>query len=99
MGEKESRQFRDNLIEGLDLSFKKLVKEKKKKIIHVATHGFYWTGAEAEKVGRFLGRLELMESGNDNRIKEDKSLSRSGLLFSGANNALTQGYRKRDAMD
>ncbi len=31
MGEKESRQFRDNLIEGLDLSFKKLVKEKTKK--------------------------------------------------------------------
>lgn len=31
MGEKESRQFRDNLIEGLDISFKKLVKEKKKK--------------------------------------------------------------------
>ena len=84
--------------EGTEASFKALSGQRKK-IIHVATHGFYWTGAEAEKVGRFLGRLELMESGNDNRIKEDKSLSRSGLLFSGANNALTQGYRKRDGVD
>lgn len=31
MSEQESRKFRDNLIEGLDLSFHKLVEEKTKK--------------------------------------------------------------------
>ena len=84
--------------EGTEASFKALSGQRRK-IIHVATHGFYWTGEEAEKIGRMLGRLELMESGNDNRIREDKSLSRSGLLFSGANNALKQGYRKMDGVN
>lgn len=84
--------------DGTETSFKALSGQRKK-IIHVATHGFYWTGDDAEKIGRMIGRLELMESGNENRIREDKSLSRSGLLFSGANNALKQGYRKVDGVN
>ena len=84
--------------EGTEASFKALSGQRRK-IIHVATHGFYWTGEEAEKVGRILGRQELIGSGNDSRVKEDKSLSRSGLLFSGANNALRQGYKKEDGVD
>lgn len=84
--------------EGTEASFKALSGQRKK-IIHVATHGFYWTGVEAEKIGRMIGRLELMEAGSENRIREDKSLSRSGLLFSGANNALMPGYRKLDGVN
>ena len=83
---------------GTEASFKALSGQRRS-IIHVATHGFYWTGDEAEKLGRFLGRQELIADGNDTRVKEDKSLSRSGLLFSGANNALRQGYRKAQGVD
>ena len=83
---------------GTETSFKAL-SGSRRRIIHVATHGFYWTGDEAEKVGQFLGRQELMGTTSDARVKEDKSLSRSGLLFAGANNALRQGYEKKDGVD
>lgn len=83
---------------GTEASFKALSGQRKR-IIHVATHGFYWTGEEADRVGKFLGRHELMGIGNDNKIKEDKSLSRSGLLFAGANNALKPGYKKENGVD
>ena len=83
---------------GTETSFKALSGQRKR-IIHVATHGFYWTGDEAERVGRLLGRQELLGSDNDHKVREDKSLSRSGLLFAGANNALNQGYRKTDGVD
>lgn len=84
--------------EGTEASFKALSGQRKR-IIHLATHGFYWTGEEADRIGHVLGRLELMDNGKDNGIREDKSLSRSGLLFSGANNALCQGYTKQDGVD
>lgn len=84
--------------EGTESAFKALSGQRRN-IIHVATHGFYWTGHEAEKIGRLLGRQELMDATIENNVNEDKSLSRSGLLFSGANNALKQGYKKKDGMD
>lgn len=84
--------------EGTEASFKALSGQRKT-IIHVATHGFYWTGDEAEKIGWLLDRQELKNSGDDRRIKEDKSLSRSGLLFSGANNALRQGYKQEAGVE
>ena len=84
--------------EGTETSFKALSGQRRR-IIHVATHGFYWTGDEAQKVGQFLGRQELLGSTDDTKVKEDKSLSRSGLLFAGANNALRKGYEKKDGVD
>lgn len=55
--------------EGTEASFKDL-SGKQKKIIHIATHGFYHNRT----------------SGNNNDIK-DNPLLRSGLFFSGADNA------------
>ena len=79
------------LYKGLDAteaSFKSL-SGKKVKIIHIATHGFYLTEEEVRRANDFSFRL----SGRDNssRYVEDKALTRSGLLFSGANNSL-QGF-------
>ena len=53
------------------------------KILHVATHGFYFTEARAKKETelRFL-------INNSNSNEEDRALTRSGLLFAGANNSL-----------
>ncbi len=55
-------------------------------IIHIATHGFYWTQSEARR----MSRLNFLQAGNRNthRSEGDEALSRSGLLFAGVNNAL-----------
>ena len=53
-------------------------------LLHVATHGFYWTEKEANlmKQYSFLNSIS-------NSSMEDVALARSGLLFAGANNILT----------
>jgi len=48
-------------------------------IIHVATHGFYYTNDKAKK-------NKVFDMGNSS-FQEDNSLSRSGLILSGANRA------------
>lgn len=52
-------------------------------LIHIATHGFYWTEHEAQRAKD----LRFLEAASDNDA-EDRALTRSGLLFAGANNAL-----------
>jgi CHAT domain-containing protein len=69
---------------GTETSFKALSGQKKN-LLHIATHGFYWTEKEARRNNfKFVSF-----NSNDNRYKEDKALTRSGLLFAGANNALS----------
>lgn len=81
--------------EGTEASFKAL-SGKKTSIIHIATHGFYWTQTEARRL-RHLNFLRLNE--NAPRHTEDKALTRSGLLFAGANNALTGKPIPEDTQD
>lgn len=71
--------------DGTEGSFKEL-SGKKTSIMHIATHGFYWTESEARR----SANLSFLMTGNDNapRYVEDKAMTRSGLLFTGANNAL-----------
>ena len=58
---------------------------KKTNLLHIATHGFYWTETEA----KYKDNLNfLMLNDNNQRYIEDKALTRSGLLLAGANNAL-----------
>ena len=54
-------------------------------LLHIATHGFYWTEKEA-KYRDNLGFLMFNE--NQKKYDEDKALVRSGLLLAGANYAL-----------
>jgi CHAT domain-containing protein len=51
-------------------------------MLHIATHGFYWSEREAR-------RMDFQFLNNQNKNVEDKMLSRSGLLFAGANNILS----------
>ncbi len=53
-------------------------------LLHIATHGFYWS--EEQKTSTPKPELEF---GEYRRSKEDKALSRSGLIMSGALNALS----------
>ncbi len=59
--------------------------------MHIATHGFYWTDKEVES-GGMQGRLQFLSMYN-NLDDADKALTRSGLLFSGANHSLTGQQR------
>ena len=61
-----------------------------KGILHIATHGFYWSEKDVEKrlqnndILKFMNRMQNLECSN----MEDKALTRSGLFMAGANNAL-----------
>lgn len=81
--------------EGTETAFKDL-SGRRENLIHIATHGFYWNGRQARYVGESLGRK--VDSGSD-RAQEDASMTRSGLLFAGANNALRTGSVKNENVD
>lgn len=67
-------------ISGTEESFKALAGSAID-IIHLATHGFFWSEEDAQKRDYVTF---LSQSGNKVRT-EDKALMRSGLFFSGAN--------------
>ena len=79
-----SSLFTDTL--GTEASFKNL-SGKKTNLLHIATHGFYWNEQEAQQNGNMS--FLMLGDGRSPSYVEDKALTRSGLLFSGANNALT----------
>ena len=72
--------------DGSEESFKKL-DGTWPKAMHIATHGFYFTEAEAEKsqIARPEIELLMVEDPNFRRSIEYKPMTRSGLLFSGCN--------------
>ena len=74
---------------GTEASFKKL-SGKKKSIMHIGTHGFYWTEHEAQKYNYDF----LLHDDQSNLYVEDKQLTRSGLLFAGANYSLSANREK-----
>jgi len=61
---------------------------KRTKILHIATHGFYYTPEEADNNSDFKFLQLHIGGDNERRYVEDKAMTRSGLLFAGANNAL-----------
>lgn len=63
-------------------SFKQL-SGKDINILHIATHGFYWTERNAKHM-----KMPFLVKGK-NRTAEDKAMSRSGLFMAGANSVLT----------
>jgi len=76
-------------IDGTEESFKKQ-EEARPKLMHIATHGFFLTEEETKKSRFVRPEIELMTGGNQKacRSVEDKSMTRSGLLFSGCNHAI-----------
>ncbi|MCR4558971.1 MAG: CHAT domain-containing protein [Bacteroidales bacterium] len=69
-------------------SFKNL-SGKNLKILHIGTHGFYYSENDLENAG-------FSFFSNNQQSQEDKALSCSGLLFAGANFAL--GTQNRNAL-
>ena len=68
-------------------SFKAL-SGKHQNILHIATHGFFWTDSTAQRKDYFSQRM-LMMDGNMSAPPTIDPLNRCGLLFAGANTALT----------
>ena len=66
--------------DGTEASFKAL-SGKGKRVVHIATHGFYYTGKEAEESGLVLYTDKQRSLDND-----DLAMLRSGLFMAGANN-------------
>jgi len=82
----------DTLSLGTEESFKSL-SGKIINTLHIATHGFYYTPEESDNIGYDF----LLP--NDQTSAEDKSLSRSGLLMSGANHILDGDSIPEDVED
>ena len=81
-------------IAGTEAAFKNLVGQDVG-VIHLATHGFFWTEEEAEKRSyvSFLANPMQQDS------FEDTALMRSGLFFSGANIGLAGEQLPDDVED
>ena len=91
-----TRLYMDTL--GTEASFKSLDGQACK-IIHIATHGFYYTESDSVKMKN--DRLDYMGNQIDKKsrsLAEDLSLTRSGLLMAGCNNIL-RGYKLPDDID
>lgn len=67
---------------GTEESFKSLA-GKKVYALHIATHGFYYSPEEADNM-----KYDFLLLDNKIASAEDKSLTRSGLILSGANHIL-----------
>ena len=72
-------------LKGTEESFKAL-SGKHINMLHIATHGFYWTETEAQQIKNL--KFLMLEDDKYLPDTEDKALTRSGLLLSGANIAL-----------
>ena len=69
-------------------SFKAL-SGKHQNILHIATHGFYWPDSTAHKKDYFSQRMMLMDNDRMAAPPAIDPLNRCGLLFAGANTALS----------
>ena len=70
---------------GTEASFKNL-SGRQIHLLHLATHGFYWTGKE--DIHDNPAALQLRNDFS-HKLSEDKAMGRSGLLFAGASLALS----------
>ena len=77
----ETKLYMDTL--GTEASFKAL-SGKGMNVLHIATHGFYWTEREAA----VMDNLVFLVNDMPVAVAEDKAMTRTGLLFAGANTAL-----------
>jgi len=67
-------------------SFKALC-GKHQNILHIATHGFYWSDSTAQKADFFSQRMTTILDRNMPTSPSIDPLNRCGLLFAGANTA------------
>ena len=90
------RVYTDTL--GTEASFKSLDGQSVG-LFHIATHGFYYSESDSARMSKaHLDIIGDLTESDSRHYVEDKSLTRSGLLFAGCNNVLT-GNRLPDNLD
>lgn len=68
-------------------------------LLHIGTHGFYWTPDEAERRKQMSDNMKFL-GGDDRRVQaEDKALSRSGLMLAGCNRVFNDESLPEDLDD
>lgn len=85
---KDAKKTQVKLISGehaTETSFKQLSGQKNR-ILHIATHGFYYTESTAERKNKMDKLRFLLMDDKQQGFVEDKAMTRSGLLFAGAQN-------------
>ena len=83
----------DTAAMGTEESFKAL-SGKNVGCLHISTHGFYYAPEEADNI-----KYDFMQMNNIVVSAEDKALTRSGLLLSGANHILDGDSIPEDVED
>lgn len=84
-------------LEATETTFKDLSSQRKR-ILHIATHGFYYNDSTAHHYNE-RERLGFLQMDNDHpRYVEDKAMTRTGLLFTGAQNTF-DGVKIPDGVD
>ncbi len=73
---------------GTETSVKALAGSKPN-LLHIATHGFYWTESDVRRMSNALSSLSMFNNDVGQKYEEDKALTRSGLFFAGAENAFS----------
>ena len=81
---------------GSETSIKRL-SGKKLSNLHISTHGFYWSESKVNS-DKDLHHLKFLRQDESPRLVEDKAMTRSGLLFAGAN-AVLQGEEIPEGCD
>ena len=74
--------FKDS--KGTEESFKAL-SGNSPSLLHIGTHGFYWTTDVAEHHKQLSDNLYFLRNNDKKVLAEDKALSRSGLMMAGCN--------------
>ena len=75
-------------VSGTEESFKSL-SGTKPSVLHIATHGFYWTETDADKIKKSHNEMQFLNADNNDRsTEEDKAMTRSGLMMAGSNRTI-----------
>lgn len=87
---KNNKEYESSIFEGIqgtEESFYYTSKIIQPQILHIATHGFYWTENNVSEL-KSADKFKFLIGDESGAIIEDKAMSRTGLIFSGANNIL-----------
>lgn len=80
--------------EGTEASFKSL-SGKGVNLLHIATHGFFWTDKETKR----LKNVHFLQADTRSSTLEDTGMARSGLLLAGANTSIRGALLPKDSED
>lgn len=80
--------------EGTEASFKSL-SGKRINLLHIATHGFFWTDKETKR----LKNVYFLQADTRSSTLEDTGMARSGLLLAGANTSIRGAQLPKNTED